>query len=203
MEAICALVIGCAAELWSMLPTHKSKRFHEFHARPDGVRWADMIHTQVYGQPPSTGPRYHHESIVKGSSWMKEDNLCVFHFEGNRGRVLYNERAKSYEARSRPWGNITVIVTKDFKLKTSFYKDPPPYPLDFHIQCNGYREITQPEIDAEIAELMVVMNEWFLTVLRKRHQMLIKGMKRELAEAVWHPRRVARWVEAGVELEAL
>ena len=189
MEALYALLIACAADLWKMLPTHKSKRFHEFNARPDGVRWADMIYKQLVGHPPSTGPRYHHESVVKGSRWMTEDNLCVLHFEGNRGKVFYNEYHGWYNA--SPWGHITVVVTKDLKLKTSYMKNPPPYPLDFHIKCNGYKEITQTEIDAEIAELMTVINEWFLTVLRKAFQIRIKEMKEELLAAVWHPKRMA------------
>lgn len=201
MEALCALVIACAADLMAKLPPHKSKCFREFHARPDGARWADMIYTQVVGGIPSKGPRYHHHSVVKSCSWMTEDNLCVFYFEGNRSRATLNPYSKKYE--SRRWGTITLEITKDFKTKVSFSKDPLPYPLDFHIQCNGYKIITQPEIDAEVAELKTFVDEWLLTLLRKVHQMRIKAMKRELAEAVWHPRRVAHWVEAGVELEAL
>ena len=195
MEALYALLIACAADLWKMLPTHKSKRFHEFHTKLDGVRWADMnpMNLTRVGQTPSTGPRYHHESVVKGCSWMTEDNLCVFHFEGNRSKVIHNKYHGWYEA--NPWGHITVVVTNDLKLKTSYMKTPPPYPLDFHIKYNGYKEITQTEIDAEIAEVMTVINEWFLTVLRKAFQIRIKEMKEELLAAVWHPKRMAHLLD--------
>lgn len=200
MEALCALLAACAADLWPMLPKHKVKRFYEFHARPDGVRWADMIRTQLYGHPPSTGPRYHHESVVKWSHHMTDDNLCVFHFEGNSGRVYYNPPLRNYHTLN-DWGTITVVITKTLNLKVSFYKRPPPHISS--IAAHGYVEPTKEEIDTEVAEVLAIMNEWFLVVLRKVFQLRIKQMKEELAAAVWHPARVAKWMEAGVELECM
>lgn len=184
METLCSLIIACAADLWSMLPAHKSKRFHEFHAKPDGKRWADMFNVQPFGYP-SSGPAYHHEWIVKRSRWMTEDNICVFHFEGNRGIVTHDFLRDRYNA--RPWGTIHVVITKDLKVKTSFREDAPPFPLDYHIRINGWKEVTQEEIDAETSELMVIINEWFLSVLRKN---FIKQIKEELVAEVWHPRRL-------------
>jgi hypothetical protein len=195
MEALCSLVIACVAELWPMLPKHKSKRFREFHAKPDGVRWADMIDTQLIGYPPSNGPRYHHESVTRGCDIMTDDNLCVFHFEGNRGQAVYNKTLGYYLAEPwGPWGNITVVITNDLKLKTSFRRNYPRF---------GIKEVDQEVIDAEIADLMVVVNEWFLTVLRKVYQLRTREMKEELVAKVWAPERVATWLEAGVALEAL
>lgn len=193
MEAICSLLIACAADLWSMLPTHKSKRFHEFHAKPDGERWADMIHRQLVGHPPSTGPRYHHESVVRCSRWMTKDNLCVFHFEGNRGKATYDALRNRYDA--RPWGTFHVLITSDLKVQISFRIDGPPFPLDYHIMLNGWTKITQEEIDAEMAELTAIMNKWLDLVLRKVYQMRIKAMKEELVAAVWHPRRLGYLLE--------
>lgn len=201
MEALCALLITHVAELWPMLPKHKSKRFHEFHAKADGLRWANMFYEDLVGYDASKGPYYHHESVVKCSPWMTEDNLCVFHFEGNRSKVLHNKYHGWYNA--SPWGSITVVVTKGLKLKTTYMKNPPPYPLDFHIKCNGYKEITQSEIDAEIAELVAIIEEWLSSVRLEVFQMRVREMKEELVAKAWAPERVVKWLEAGVALEAL
>lgn len=44
---------------------------------------------------------------------------------------------------------------------------------------------------------------WWARLIRERARQLMAPLKEELMAAAWHPRRVERWLEAGLELEEL
>ncbi len=188
------LVIDSADELFEMLPPHKGKSRIEFTAKLE-KGWADMIWGEIYGHTPTYGPRYLHESIVElfSKSWYSKDNIARFGFEGNRSTSHYSTNAY--------WGSIIIMITKDFKIKTDILKTPPPLDLKWHEQMWGYKLITQEEIDREVAELLEYVEKWFQDVLRKYHQRQIQSMKKDIVAQVWHPRRVAKYLEEGIILE--
>jgi hypothetical protein len=51
------------------------------------------------------------------------------------------------------------------------------------------------------------IEEWMDTLLQPKRQELAitvcKAMKKDLIAAAWHPRRVEKWLEAGIQLEDL
>jgi len=196
------LLAQSADELFEMLPPHKGKRQIGFKAKLE-KGWADMIWFEIYGEKyPEYGPRYIHSSVVKGCRWYSNENIAIFHFEGNRSNVEFDKYRNTYNS-TTCWGTITVMITKNFEIKIDIMKDFPPIDLQWHKRMYGYKEITQEEIDTEVAELVGYVEVWFQDVLRKHYQRRIQAMKQDIAATVWHPKRVAKWVEAGVALEDL
>jgi hypothetical protein len=52
-----------------------------------------------------------------------------------------------------------------------------------------------------------LLQQWVDSILQPKRQVLAitfcKGIKKDLVAAAWHPNRVSKWLEAGVQLEDL
>jgi hypothetical protein len=107
---------------------------------------------------------------------------------------IWQENADTYSILVSTYPSPFTIVQAKFAIspfgkakKIPFERKPNVYP---------WASLTQVQIE-----------EWMDVLLQPKRKEFCKDfcakIKRDLAAAVWHPRRVEKWVEAGIQLEDL
>lgn len=72
------------------------------------------------------------------------------------------------------------------------------------LSCDNTRIALQREEEESIRDYILRLRVWIEELaMKKRNQERCFAVKEELMAAAWHPNRIERWLDAGVELEAL
>jgi hypothetical protein len=187
------------------MPHTKTSGAKEFHRDIRKARkWQRILFQAIPKLFARTEPFFESLQIESMSFWIKDSQCTVW----GKGQYKFDKIVTGVDDDVCPY--ISGFVRfKHLHNYTSFQFRTSSQPYDFTeknvFQLSDWQIIhVSAETQQKNALIKRIIAEWYRDTLNMfKMSKRMNRFKKDIIAAAWHPRRVERWLEAGVQLEDL